>query len=124
MRRLVKDIKLTFIRHGGQELDANGTVTLSLPQNIYTEGSLQGYREGAEQSVLPAGIQVSDARLYYTSTLLKTADDEEQTSADITEIDGTTFKVFAVGDWKSTTILKRVAHYRIILIRVSEGRNS
>ena len=124
MRRLIKDNKLTFIRHGGQELDEGGRVTLALPQNVYTEGSLQGYREGAEQSVLPAGVQVSDARLYYTNNLLKTANDEDQTSADVTEIDGITFKAFAVGDWNKTTILKRVAHYRVILIRVAEGRDS
>lgn len=121
MRRLLKDNVLVFTRYGGQELDDSGRLTDSLPSEFPAAGSLQTYREGAEQDVLPEGKSSKDAKMFYTGTLLRTSNQDKGTPADETTWNGYVYEVFDAGDNATTTILKGVAHYRAILIKKTEG---
>lgn len=122
MRPLISDITLTFTRpSGSQAYDDEGDVVEGAVTTFPATGSLQPFRLGDTQDVLPEGKKAEDFRRFYTRTPLRNADPTAQTSADICVINGEVFEVFDNGDWATTTILTNLSHYKAILVKREEG---
>lgn len=122
---LMNSYSLTFTRYAEQDVDLEGNAVQgnALPP-IETKGNLQPYRLGQNQRLDSSGKHLNDVRTYYTKTLLRAGDPHTQTVADTCQINGTTFYVFDAGDWTTTTISTRMAHYKVILVRQEEGKNA
>lgn len=119
MGRLKRQTPLTFTRYGESDTDDNGYASDAIEEQIETIGSLQPAAAGDVQRITAAGIDTKSVYRYYTKTLLLNADVEYRTIADTTVIDGNKYEVFSVGDWNKT-VLRNVAHYKILLVRVSK----
>lgn len=115
MTRLIKQRVLTFTRFGEQQINEYGQYEAGDAVTIQAEGALQPFRRGKETEVLPEGRRASDARVFFTDTLLRPSDEYSGTPADQTIIDGVYFDVFDVADW--TTNNSRLAHYEVILMK-------
>ena len=79
------------------------------------KGSLQSFRRNTKQLLLPDGISSSDARVFFTTTKLKSSDEFGDTQADYTVINGREFYVKEVED--NTGYGLMADHYKCLLIR-------
>jgi hypothetical protein len=117
--RLLKETPLTFARYGESDTDDNGYEIEGAVTPFEAEGSLQPLGAGDAQRVSADGVDAYSAYYYYTRTQLRSTDEEARTTSDTTVIDGRKYEVFDTGDWNKT-VLRNVAHYKAILVRVSK----
>lgn len=107
----------------GGYLDAGGNWVESTKTTLeYVEGNLQPFRTGNNllkngeyRQITDAGYSASDARIFYTKTRLRTANQFTKTKADRTQIDGLWYNVFSVKDWSRYGLGSD--HYECILVR-------
>ena len=95
--------------------DNDGRWVEIVADNIVALGSLQPYRDGEKASILPEGVTVNDARIFYTKVPLGTDNVNTKTAAYSTKIGDNTFEVFMVEDWTGFGLA--ADHYKITLIR-------
>jgi hypothetical protein len=117
--RLLKETPLTFSRYGESDTDDNGYAVDDVDNTLQAYGSLQPLGSGDTQRIKADGVDAYSAYCYYTKTLLVNTNTKNRTTADTTSIDGRKYEVYDAGDWNKT-ILRNVAHYKVILVRVSK----
>jgi hypothetical protein len=117
--RLIKQTPLTFKRYGESDTDDNGYTIDAVDELLEVKGSLQPAGSGDVQRIKASGVDARSVYKYYTTTLLRNTNEEDRTVADTTTIDGRKYEVFDTGDW-SKTVLRNVAHYKTLLVRVSK----
>lgn len=118
MITLLKTSTLSFTQQasagyyvGGEWVDPPNSPAISV------EGSLQPYKSkgSLRQSILPEGKSSGDARIFYTSAVLKTATQFGDTEADETTIDGNRYYVWLEQDWSLYGLTSD--HHTYVLIR-------
>tara|TARA_R110000765_G_scaffold292163_1_gene387785 strand:- start:38 stop:397 length:360 start_codon:yes stop_codon:yes gene_type:complete len=119
----MKQTSLSFTRYGESDTDDNGYEVLGVTSTIPSEGSLQPLSSGESQRIQASGVETFAAYKYYTSTKLQMADDVDRTTADTVMIDSRKYEVFDSGNWDKT-VLRNVAHYKVILVRVGKKRGN
>lgn len=112
---LMQRVTLSFTRYGGQTINEYGGLVDSELETIYATGSLQPFRISEQTTVLPQGKKTSDARMFYTTTELKAADEYTNTKADEVTIQGKVFEVFDMSDF--ATVGSPLNHYEVVLVR-------
>jgi len=85
------------------------------PAALVIKCSIQPFKMGANQMILPEGKTTSDAKIVLTTTLLKTSDQFGKTLADTTVINGLRYYAKAVEDWTGHGL--RTDHFKILFIR-------
>ena len=116
MISLLQTSSLNFERDGGSGYyNTAGDWVEGSTTTVETKGSLQPFKQGDNQTILPEGITANDTRIYYTVTQLKTGSQYIKQDADYTVIDGLEYEVFAVEDWSRYGL--SVDHYKCILVR-------
>lgn len=119
----MKQTSLSFTRYGESDTDDDGYEIEGSETPIEAIGSLQPLRSGEAQSITAKGVDTYAAYKYYTNTKLQTTDDIDRTSADTVMIDNRKYEVFDDGNWDKT-VLRNVAHYKAILVRVGKQRGN
>lgn len=116
MPRLFSTHTVTFTRQTGDGYhdEVSGDWVSVTDPSFDATGSLQPYRSGYEQVILPEGVNDSDAKIFYTKTEIRTANKTAGTLADTATINSEEYEVFSSEDW--TGFGSAAGHYRGILI--------
>ena len=83
--------------------------------------SIQPFKMGDNQFILPEGKTASDARVIRTTTSLKTADQFNKELADTTTISGFSYYAMAVEDWTLHGL--STDHFKVLFIRDDQPTN-
>ena len=94
--------------------------TLATPFDILC--SIQPFKRGTSQDILPEGIKASDALWVWTVTALNTVNQFNATTADTTDIDGREYTAFDVENWSRHPSLS-LNHYKVLMVRSDKVRN-
>ena len=120
--RLLRTHQLTITRYDNVEDTFNpATGRFELPSisnsTFDIECSIQPFRLGDRQLVLPEGTLAEDSRFVYTSAdnLLRTVSQFGKTLADTTVIDGRVYEAFNANDWTGFGL--RTDNYKVIFVR-------
>lgn len=117
MISLLQTHSITFSRpSSGYYVDGewvDGAIT-----TIPSTGSLQPYKQGKVSLIPPEGLRTTDLRLYYTKTLLRTADEFQDITADYCVIGGRQFQVFDFEDWSGYGL--ETDHYKYLLVAADQ----
>jgi len=70
---------------------------------------------GKEKLTLPEGVREKNVLRLYTSTLLKSVSEKNNTRADIITIDGDEFEVIRVLPWQNNVI----PHYKVFVSQIN-----
>lgn len=122
--KLLKTSTLTITRDDGDGywgVDGRWTEDTT-PTTFDIQCSIQPFKLGKMQKVLPEGIEATDAVTVLTKTALKTSEQigtKEQ--ADTTVIDGFTFEAFFAENWNRFGL--SVDHYRVVFLRRDNPTN-
>ena len=120
--QLVKELPLTLTRDSGGNWDTSGKWVLGATAPIDIAASIQPFRNSNVQVILPEGITANDTLVVYTKSLVKVADQFNNTLADTTLIDGFTYVAFFVEDWARHTSMNLI-HYKVIFVRQDKLTN-
>ena len=112
---------MTVSRAQGGEYDTNRNYVDKAPKPFCTMSSIQPYKKGKDQVVLPEGIRSEDALVVWTKDELRVADQFNNLKADETTIDGREYVVFFVSNWNRHGL--SVDHYEAIIIRKDKAPN-
>lgn len=78
--------------------------------------SIQPFRLGNTQTVLPEGVTANDAVFVFTQTEIRTVNQFSLTEADTTEIDSREYVAFNVENWSRHSGLTP-NHFKVVFIR-------
>ena len=112
---------MEFKRSTGGELDDDDNFVDSAPTRIHTKASIQPYKKGNGQEVLPKGIRSEDVLVVWTQDELRVADQFNNLKADETVIDGREYVVFFISNWNRHGLT--IDHYEAIVIRKDKAPN-
>ena len=121
---LMQKSTLTIKRDdGGGFWDDKGrwTVDPTPPADLIIKCSIQPFKMGSNQFILPEGKTTTDARIIRTTTSLKTSDQFGDELADTTTIDGNTYYAMAVEDWNLHGL--STDHFTVLFIREDQPTN-
>ena len=116
--QLLQTSTLTITRDdGGGFYDAAGRwVEDATPTNFGIQCSIQPFKPGTGQKILPEGITASSAVKVYTQTALKTSEQiGNKELADTTVIDGLTYEAFFDENWSRFGL--SIDHHKVTFIR-------
>lgn len=115
--RLLKTSTLTVTRDDGAGYyDTSGRWVESTTSTFDIQCSIQPFKQGATQIVLPEGKTENDARVIFTKTNLKTVNQlQGKTKADTVVISGDVYEAFMDENWDLYNL--RADHSRTIFIR-------
>ena len=114
-------IPLTILRSQGGEYDSNRNFVDKDPKSFCTMSSIQPYRKGKDQVVLPEGIRSEDVLVVWTKDELRVADQFKNLKADETTVDGREYVTFYVSNWNRHGL--SIDHYEAILVRKDKAPN-
>lgn len=118
---LMSRTPLTFNRTGAGYWDESGRWVEGGITPIATTGSLQPFKDGNKQTILPEGRRADEAYLYFTKTKINTANQFDDTNPDTVEIDGREYYALAVEDWSRHGLASD--HYKVTLLRKDQPSN-
>ena len=120
--KLFRTSTLTITRDdGGGFYDTEGRwVEDSTPATFDIECSIQPFKLGDVQKILPEGITTSNAVKIYTKTALKTSEQiGVKELADTTVIDGHTYEAFFDENWERFGL--SIDHHKVTFIRKDQA---
>lgn len=106
---------------GGGFWDDEGRWSTTTPEVLTILCSIQPFKMGDNQFILPEGKSASDARIIRTTTSLKTSDQFSKKLADTTTIAGSTYYAMAVEDWNLHGL--STDHFKVLFIRDDQPTN-
>lgn len=118
MISLLKTSTLTFVQQASAGYYVGGEwIAPPNSPDILSEGSLQPFkgRGSLKQVILPEGKSSSDARTWYTTSVLKTSTQFSDTEADKTTVDGNRYYVWTEQDWSVYGLC--TDHHVYVLVR-------
>lgn len=120
--KLMQKSTLTISRDGGAGFWNDKGRWVSDPTADFTIlCSIQPFKIGGNQLILPEGKTSSDARIIRTTTSLKTSDQFSKELADTTIISGVTYYAMAVEDWNLHGL--STDHFKVLFIRDDQPTN-
>lgn len=121
---LMNKFTLTINRDdGGGYWDDKGrwVVDPTPPAPLIIKCSIQPFKIGTSQFILPEGKTTTDAQIVRTTTSLKTSDQFGKELADTTTIKGRTYYAMAVEDWTGHGLAPD--HFKVLFIRDDQSTN-
>jgi hypothetical protein len=91
------------------------------PPDFTIQCSIQPFKMGANQFILPEGKTTEDAQIIRTTTSLKTSDQFGKKLADTTIIKGRQHYAKAVEDWNQHGL--STDHFKVLFIREDQPTN-
>ena len=115
--KLMRKFTLTITRDdgGGFWNDKGRWVEDTVPDVFDIKCSLQPFKAGDVQAILPEGKTATDARIVRTTTALRTSDQFSKKLADTTTIEGQTFFAMAAENWTGHGLAPD--HYKVTFLR-------
>ena len=120
--KLLQTHEITFTRHGDDSdktyVDEYGdTVAPTTTSEIVTCGSLQPFSKKQNRVGLDEGFREEDYYVYYSTAVLRTTDQFENTIPDTCTIDGDAYKVTRKGNWSGFSLSVDNFEYYLQLIQ-------
>jgi hypothetical protein len=120
--KLMRTSTLVIKRDGGSGFwDEKGRWVTPTPVDITIQCSIQPFKMGANQLILPSGKTASDARIIRTTTSLNTSDQFSKELADTTTIEGQNYYAMAVENWNLSGL--STDHFKALFIRDDQTTN-
>jgi len=111
----MRSLSVTLKRDTGGYYLKGDWVTSETPDDIPINCSIQPYRKGEHQVVMPEGVMSKDTLVFYTQNQVKTVNQFTFKEAD-RYIEGLlTYVAFDVANWGRHLI--RTAHYQVLFVR-------
>lgn len=115
MKTRIFNTKLTLERHTGGKKDINNRYVDNPPEEIEGYFSVQPYKKGTKQMILPDGIKSEDAYITYGKTYVQPVDHFLGLKADRVKIKNKYYIADQCLDW--TFPGSNADHYKTLFVR-------
>ncbi len=121
MISLLQKISITIDRDSGGSYDVEGRWTEGATTSFDTTGSIQPFRTGNTQTILPEGVRAEDALIIYTKDPIVVTNQFDKLQADKTTIDDRVYEAFMSENWNRHGLTPD--HFKTIFLREDQMPN-